>query len=62
MPLDRRAELRVTDDEHEAYLWAMSQDGAGSISAWLRQLANQRVRQLRREVQPATSKKRTRSK
>lgn len=47
----KRIDLRVTHEELRAIQWAVKQDGADGISAWLRQIANQRIRKLRREVE-----------
>lgn len=45
----KRIDVRLTPEELRSYEWAAEQDGADGLSAWLRQLANQRVRKLRRE-------------
>lgn len=45
-----RFELRLTAKEREAFEWAAQVEGSGNVASWLRQLANQRVRKLEREV------------
>jgi hypothetical protein len=58
-----KVEVRCKPDEKADWDWAMNLDRAASLSEWIREMANERVRELREKQDEAatpTEKKRRR--